>query len=221
MRPAKYVLNALYWAGMAQMKLLVDLPGTLVHTPRERRDQAFLRAAGIYDPAAPQAHEFWQVFSELRPAYFSGDLGDQRFWQQMIARVGLEDCDIAEAIAADTHPRSQLDAEVWGCIDSLLGAGITVGGTANCSLSQSQNLRRQYPQLEELDALVLSGDIGVVLPDERMLEVAVDAMGANARETMFISSNEGHLAAASGLGMRARVYLGVGQFCELVENVSR
>ena len=46
-------LAALYWAGMAQMKLLVDLPGTLVRTPRESRDQALLRAAGIYDSAAP------------------------------------------------------------------------------------------------------------------------------------------------------------------------
>lgn len=215
------VVGALYWAGMAQLNLLVDLPGALVRTPRESRNHVLLQAAGIYDAQSPQAHKFWQVFSELRPAYFSGDLGDQRFWQQMIARVGLEDCDIAEAIAADTHPSSHFDTEAWGCIESLADAGIPIAGTANCSLSQSQHLRSQHPQLEELDALVLSCDIGVALPDERMLEVAVDAVGANARETVFISTNEGHLAAAAELGMRARVYLGVGQFCELVENVSR
>ena len=221
MRPAEYVLNALYWAGMAQMKLLVDLPGALVRTPRDARDRALLQAAGIYDVASEQAQKFWQVFAGLRPAYFSGDLVDQRFWQQMIARVGLDDCDIAEAIAADTNPSNHLDTEVWGCIDSLLDAGMSVGGTANCSLSEAQNLRSQHPQFAELDALVLSCDIGVALPDERMLEVAADAIGGSVRETMFISTNEGHLAAAAELGMCARLYLGVGQLCELVDQVSR
>ena len=220
MRPTEYVLNPLYWAGMAQLNLLVDLPGALVHTPREHRHHALLQAAGIYDAQLPQAQKFWQVFSELRPAHCSGDIGDQRFWQQIIARVRLDDCDIAEAVAADTDAGSWLDTEAWGCIESLADAGIPIAGTANCSLSQSQHLRQQYPCLEELDALVLSCDIGVVLPDERMLHVAVDALGASARETVFISTNEGHLAAAAELGMRARLYMGVGQLCELVEQAT-
>lgn len=205
---------------MAQMNLLVDLPGTVVRTPREARRQALLQAAGIYDAQSPQAQKFWQVFTELRPAHFSGDIGDQRFWQQIVARVGLDDCDIAEAIAADSDFGNCLDTEAWGCIESLADAGVHIAGTANCSLSQSQQLRQLYPCLQDLDALVLSCDIGVVLPDERMLEVAVDALGASARETMFISSNEGHLAAASGLGMHARLYMGVGQLCELVEQAT-
>lgn len=205
---------------MAQMNLLVDLPGTVVRTPRNARRQALLQAAGIYDAQSLQAQKLWQVFTELRPAHFSGDIGDQRFWQQIVARVGLDDCDIAEAIAADSDFGNCLDTEAWGCIESLADAGVHIAGTANCSLSQSQQLRQLYPCLEGLDALVLSCDIGVVLPDVRMLEVAVDALGAGARETMFISSNEGHLAAASGLGMHARLYMGVGQLCELVEQAT-
>ena len=205
---------------MAQMNLLVDLPGTVVRTPRDARRQALLQAAGIYDAQLPQAQKFWQVFTELRPAHFSGDIGDQRFWQQIVARVGLDDCDIAEAIAADSDFGNCLDTEAWGCMESLADAGVHIAGTANCALSQSQQLRQLYPCLEGLDALVLSCDIGVVLPDVRMLEVAVDALGAGARDTMFISSNEGHLAAASGLGMHARLYMGVGQLCELVEQAT-
>ncbi|WP_018296698.1 HAD family hydrolase [Corynebacterium lubricantis] len=184
--------------------LLFDLDGVVMR-PRTDSDRLRIeRAAGATDPEA-----FWDVYKELRPAYEAGDVSDYRWWQQVGLRAGLDDPDIAEAIVADWESATVVNDEIVEILEKLREADYTCGIVANVTETIGDKLRSKYAWIDALDAVIFSCDIGITQPDPRAYEVAVDALGANLKDTIYFTANPDHLASAREAGLQARPFTSI------------
>ena len=190
--------------------LLFDLDGVLLKRRSlqgRRRVEQILGADG----------RIWEIYEDLRPAYDSGDVSEERFWRQLQIRAQLDPFDYSEAIVADRETTGEGEPELVGLVSSLIDAGWRCGVLANLPVGLSMQLRREHAWLEKFDAVTFSCDIGVTKPDERAFAVALDAMGASARDTIFFDDDPDHVAAAQQCGLHAVLYTGPDSVRKLVQ----
>lgn len=181
--------------------LLFDLFGVLL---RERTDAGRRRV----EYAVGGDAAIWPVYDDLRPAYDSGNVSDERFWRQLQVRAGLDPFDISEAVVADWESRSAEDPEMVSLVLSLLDDGVCCGLLSNLPAGLAKQARERHPWLSRLDAVTMSCDIGVAKPDPRAFAVALDAMGTTVKDTVFVDADPANVRAAEEFGMRSVLFTG-------------
>jgi 2-haloacid dehalogenase len=63
--------------------------------------------------------------------------------------------------------------------------------------------RRRYPFLGWFDGIVISGEVGICKPDERVFRHLITTYGLEPRSTVFVDDSEVNVDAARALGMTA------------------
>lgn len=182
--------------------VLFDLFGVLL----KERDDAGRRRVEL---AVGGDAAIWPIYEDLRPAYDSGDVGDERFWRQLQVRAGLEPFDITEAVAADWESTMQEDEEMVSFALSLIDARVCTGILSNLPAGLAKRARAEHTWLDQFDAVTMSCDIGLNKPDPRAYAVALDAMGVAAKDTVFVDADPANVAAAEELGMQAVLFTGI------------
>lgn len=181
--------------------LLIDLYGVLLPAPDADDVARVEAAAGV---AGDAARGFWELFRATRPQLDVGDVDDQTWWRSLSGRAGLE-ADMAEVAAAVMTGHLHQPTDFLRQARELLEDGVTCGVIANVPLSLSLQLRDKYRWLEEFHAVIFSCDVALAAPDPRVFAVATDAMRTVTRDTLFVSTDPGHVAGAEAAGMRARL----------------
>ncbi|SMG16904.1 putative hydrolase of the HAD superfamily [Corynebacterium pollutisoli] len=182
--------------------VLFDLFGVLL----KERDDAGRRRVEL---AVGGDAAIWPIYEDLRPAYDSGDVGDERFWRQLQVRAGLEPFDITEAVAADWESTIQEDEEMVSFALSLIDDRVCTGILSNLPAGLAKRARAEHEWLERVDAVTMSCDIGLIKPDPRAYAVALDAMGVSAKDTVYVDADPVNVAAAAELGMQAVHFTGI------------
>ncbi|NLP40435.1 MAG: HAD family phosphatase [Corynebacterium pollutisoli] len=182
--------------------VLFDLFGVLL----KERDDAGRRRVEL---AVGGDAAIWPIYEDLRPAYDSGDVGDERFWRQLQVRAGLEPFDITEAVAADWESTMQEDEEMVSFALSLIDDRVCTGILSNLPAGLAKRARAEHEWLERVDAVTMSCDIGLIKPDPRAYAVALDAMGVSAKDTVYVDADPVNVAAAAELGMQAVHFTGI------------
>ena len=182
--------------------VLFDLFGVLL----KERDDAGRRRVEL---AVGGDAAIWPIYEDLRPAYDSGDVGDERFWRQLQVRAGLEPFDITEAVAADLESTMQEDEEMVSFALSLIDDRVCTGILSNLPAGLAKRARAEHEWLERVDAVTMSCDIGLIKPDPRAYAVALDAMGVSAKDTVYVDADPVNVAAAAELGMQAVHFTGI------------
>jgi HAD superfamily hydrolase (TIGR01509 family) len=80
---------------------------------------------------------------------------------------------------------------------------LRLSGLRTGLLSNSWGTRDAYPRevLDEFfDAAVISGEVGMRKPEERIFRLAAERLGLSPAECVFIDDIEGNIVAASTLG---------------------
>ena len=182
--------------------VLFDLFGVLL----KERDDAGRRRVEL---AVGGDAAIWPIYEDLRPAYDSGDVGDERFWRQLQVRAGLEPFDITEAVAADWESTMQEDEEMVSFALSLIDDRVCPGILSTLPAGLAKRARAEHEWLERVDAVTMSCDIGLIKPDPRAYAVALDAMGVSAKDTVYVDADPVNVAAAAELGMQAVHFTGI------------
>ena len=182
--------------------VLFDLFGVLL----KERDDAGRRRVEL---AVSGDAAIWPIYEDLRPAYDSGDVSDERFWRQLQVRAGLEPFDITEAVAADWESTMQEDEEMVSFALSLIDDRVCTGILSNLPAGLAKRARAEHEWLERVDAVTMSCDIGLIKPDPRAYAVALDAMGVSAKDTVYVDADPVNVAAAAELGMQAVHFTGI------------
>ena len=86
---------------------------------------------------------------------------------------------------------------------SLSSWGNAEAGTPHISLVLLTGVDRLA-----IDAVAFSCDIALPATAPESFSVAVEAMGATMRETVYVSANPGHVAAAEAAGLQGLLYDG-------------
>ncbi|MFC6147066.1 HAD family hydrolase [Corynebacterium nasicanis] len=182
--------------------VLFDLFGVLL----KERDDAGRRRV---ERAVGGDAAIWPIYEDLRPAYDSGDVSDERFWRQLQVRAGLEPFDISEAVAADWESSMEEDPEMVELALSLIDARVRTGVLSNLPAGLAKRARAEHAWLGSLDAVTMSCDIGLIKPDPRAFAVALDAMGVAAKDVLFVDADPANVAVAAELGMPAVRFDGI------------
>ncbi len=103
-----------------------------------------------------------------------------------------------DGLLARMFAGSTMQTEMLDLIRDLRRSGLRTG-----LLSNSWGARNDYPRdlLAELfDAAVISGEVGMRKPEERIFRLAADRLGLSPAECVFVDDIEGNIVAAKALG---------------------
>ena len=169
--------------------MIFDLWNTLAAWPDDEA-QAFFGAAGI-DSA------IWAETSDARwtvplAEYLSG-LG-----------LGPDQVAAVSALRRETTRRLGIPvAGALGVLDAVRDRGLRLGLISNCS----SEVAELWPETEfgsRFDVAVFSAQAGVCKPDPRIYRLALEGLGVEARDAVFVGDGgSDELAGAERVGMRA------------------
>jgi putative hydrolase of the HAD superfamily len=129
-----------------------------------------------------------------------GEISDTEF-EEILAGVlvSLDGAPVpASGLLKRMFARSQVQDEMLDLVREL-----RAGGLRTSLLSNSWGTREGYPQdvIDELfDDAVISGDVGMRKPEERIFRLAVERLGLSPAECVFVDDMEGNIVAAQALG---------------------
>ncbi len=128
-----------------------------------------------------------------------GELSMEEFWQAIGPELNLFSADSIDAFRRRYYADEKINKEVVDIIASLSGR-YRLGIVSN-----------HPPGLEEwlccwqisgfFDTVVSSGETGLVKPDGRIFQIALERLGVEAAETLFIDDTREHVAVAKEMGM--------------------
>ncbi len=183
--------------------MLFDLHGVLLHHPTEEDQRHLEHALGVSDP-----QRFRHTLQEMASALDVGELSESHWWRAVSAHADNSDIDAREAFEAACAGYINPDPEAVAAALELIDAGHLCGVLANVSIGLAVRMRRDLPWLADFDAVAFSCDIALPATVPESFSVAVEAMGATMRETVYVSANPGHVAAAEAAGLQGLLYDG-------------
>jgi putative hydrolase of the HAD superfamily len=181
------------------------LTGPLADTVRawlrsERIDQD--RYADAMRPWVLQAYGAGGGESPIH-ALERGELPEAEFERQLAALLATVEGGPVEAagLLRRMFGASVLAQDMLDLVRELRGAGIRTG-----LLSNSWGLQDAYPRhlfAELFDDVVISAEVGMRKPEERIFLLATGRLGLHPAECVFIDDIEGNITAARDLGFTA------------------
>jgi putative hydrolase of the HAD superfamily len=132
-----------------------------------------------------------------------GEMSDEEFESTLAALlVGTDGAPVVAAgLLGRMFAASFLQDEMLDLIRELRERGIRTS-----LLSNSWGVRNDYPRHlfgELFDDVVISGEVGMRKPEERIFQLALTRLGLPAAECVFVDDVEGNVVAAQALGLLA------------------
>lgn len=126
-----------------------------------------------------------------------GEASADDVWAEVADRLGIGDTDLS-ALRRDFWAGDRLDEELLGLIRELRRAGIRNGLLSN----HTPEVRQRLGDLEPLlDAVVISGEVGVMKPDPAIYRIALERLGVAPEEAVFVDDWTPNVEAARQLGI--------------------
>jgi 2-haloacid dehalogenase len=88
-------------------------------------------------------------------------------------------------------------------VRELRGAGVPVYALSNWSTETFALTRGRFPFLDDLEGIVISGDVGVGKPDPAIFRHFLARFGLRTDEIVFVDDSPANVAAAGDLGIQA------------------
>ena len=183
--------------------ILTDLDGVIriwspeIHLKAER-------ATGL-----PEESILGTAFSDdLLPLVITGQISDDE-WRRRIADLLSKDFSEANAERAvelwSASP-GEVDTEVLGILRACREkAKLVLISNATSRLPSDLG---QLGIAEDFDYIINSSEVGFAKPDPNIYFAALNTVGANPEQALFIDDNAGHVAAATRLGIAGHTYVG-------------
>ena len=195
--------------------VLFDLDDTLYdHTHAIR---AALQAVAARAPALLQQgfdqffREYDKALDDVHPRVVAGELTfDQARalrYERLLAWCGDDASnpqDLAQVQVAVYRHNERLVEHAESLLLALRNDGLKLGIVTNSVRSEQQAKLERMGIDQYFDALIVSGDHQVAKPDPRLFSIALDAIGADASDTVFVGDRV-HIDVhgAQAVGMRA------------------
>lgn len=181
---------------MSITTILFDFGGVLVRTRDQKLRRLWEERLGL---APGQAAEI--VFGgESGQAVQLGKISDELHWRWVQRRLALDDATFAR-FRHDFFAADELDQGLLAYAGELRRHGYHVGLLSNASATARQGFAERFHILGNFDSVTISGEEGVMKPDERIFRIALARAGARPEETVFVDDFVENVAAAQALGL--------------------
>lgn len=102
-----------------------------------------------------------------------------------------------------------ISGEIRGTVEvleALRASGYTLAGLSNWSAETFALMRERFEFLSWFEALVVSGDVGLIKPDPAIYQLVMERVGCEAGDCLFIDDNQTNVEAAKALGMQTILF---------------
>jgi HAD superfamily hydrolase (TIGR01509 family) len=136
-----------------------------------------------------------------------GRISDTEFWADVGQRLGLDTEATAEFRRA-FRAGDRLDEELVSLIHHLRNDGYRTGLLSNGPASRDHHLE-QLGIADGFDVIVVSGCEGLLKPDPAIFELALERLGVQAEEAVFVDDFRENVATAQQVGLHATRFRGL------------
>lgn len=159
-------------------------------------------------PRAALGAEFGMTYDEMDAFVFRcptaklasiGQISEQEHWREVARRLHRPEAE-APRLAEAFFAGDRIDRDLLAFIQSLRPA-LKTGVISNAWDGLREYMRREG-FLAPFDALIISAELGIVKPDPRIYQHALEKLGARPAEAIFVDDFPENIAAANALGMR-------------------
>jgi putative hydrolase of the HAD superfamily len=192
--------------------LLIDLDGVIrIWDPAN--DKRAEESAGLPAGAIQRA----AFASDLLPQAITGRITDDQWRRQAVQRLQAQfpDADVATAVAAWSASAGEIDASALDLVRACRGT-VPVVLITNATSRLPLDLIR-LGIAEEFDHIVNSSSIGCSKPQPQVFYHALGLVGVPPAQALFVDDTEGHVAAATQVGLQGHVHTGHEQLRAVLE----
>lgn len=118
------------------------------------------------------------------------------FFEELAAIEGLD----AKEIKAEQETYSNINYGVLKIIDELHGP-YKIGLVSNCGSEFLRGLLAEHDLDKYFDEIIISSEVGAIKPNPKIFEIAIERIGVNADETIFIDDKSKYIAGAEQIGI--------------------
>jgi glucose-1-phosphatase len=130
-----------------------------------------------------------------------GQASDNDVWQSVADALKL-DPPTRDHLRRDYFSRDQIDSTLMGFIRGLRGH-VRVGMITNAWPDVRRYLENEVKIADAFDPLIVSAEVGLAKPDPRIYQLALERLGVQPAETVFVDDFEDNVAGARWVGMQA------------------
>ena len=149
-----------------------------------------------------------QFYWKDRNAYDEGKLTGIGFWRQIVRNEGLN---LSEPAIEELN---LWDARMWTRGDQVMldwqlaikRHGLLTAIVSNMGDSVHEHMVRELRWLSRFDVLVWSYQLGIAKPDPAIYRYALEKLGTQPAETLFIDDKVENVEAAVALGMKGIIF---------------
>ena len=126
-----------------------------------------------------------------------GQLSSQDFSQEMANRLGISIDKYTQAFREDERPNEALFAYIKDELKPNYKLALVSNATGD-------SVRRKIPadKLALFDEVLISGEVGILKPDPRLFHMALDRLGVEAHETVFVDDHQEYIQGAKNVGLQ-------------------
>jgi 2-haloacid dehalogenase len=143
---------------------------------------------------------------------WNAQLDAGRPFAEAVDEVLVAHPDQAELITAYYHRWQEMLGpaldETVAILREVRAAGYATYALSNWSAETFEVTRQRYPFLDDMDGILISGEVGVGKPDPAIFREFLARFGLVAGATVFIDDSERNVAAAASLGIVAIQFQG-------------
>jgi len=128
---------------------------------------------------------------------------DGRFFHQTLVNHGILNADYDTFVTAFNSTMGRDEAAIAYATSLLDSATLKVGIISNTNPIHVGWLRRHVPELAQFHSLILSSDVGLQKPDAAIYRLALDQLGVQPQQALFIDDFAPNIVGAEAVGIHA------------------
>jgi epoxide hydrolase-like predicted phosphatase len=183
--------------------IIFDLGGVLIEDPSPGMIRYFASTLGLPEAA------FYDLGALPLPAFQKGLISEGQLWKKFCP--GLKERNLnnhslwQEAFRRGYKPKE----EVFSLASALKKKGYKIGLLSNIEAPSMECFSEQ--QYDIFDETVFSCKEGTCKPERRIYEIALERLGVQPKEAVFVDDRKDFVAGAKEVGMEAILFASPGQ----------
>lgn len=143
------------------------------------------------------------LFAGSDDQVLTGRQDEVSWWRVAGGRLRVSEDLIAE-LRRDLAARQRWDPDLVALVRSLRGRAATA--LVSNAWPQMRASLTRAGLADDVDAVILSCEVGYAKPDARVYQAALDHLGVRPGDVLFVDDTPGHVAAAQALGLAGHVH---------------
>jgi putative hydrolase of the HAD superfamily len=187
---------------LALRAVIFDYGRVLTGPPDPAAYAELMRITGLSADRLDRA--YWKD----RNAYDEGKLIGVAFWHNVVRDAGLKltEPEIAELNLWDARMWTRGDPAMVAWQLAIKQRGLLTAIVSNMGDTVHEHMVRELRWLSRFDVLVWSYQLGIAKPDPAIYRYALEKLGTQPAETLFIDDKAENVVAAVALGMKGIIF---------------